>query len=151
MKKVAALLLTLAVAFGLTLGRASTVISKDWAKNSAEFRASKIRGADVRDENGKKFGEIRDLVLDPQMPGHILFAIVKPGRSLEFSGDRLLAIPFSALAARDPDNYVLHMSRDMIRKAPSFDEDHWPDLRDRSWSADVYRYFGQNPYWTEMR
>jgi len=151
MEKYAAILLTVAVAFALTVGSVSSVMSNEWSSNSAEFRASKIRGASVRDENGKKFGEIRDLVIDPQAPGHILFAVVRPGRSLEFSGDRLLAIPFGALTARDPRHYDLHMSREMIRKAPSFDEDHWPNLQDRSWSADVYRYFGQSPYWTDMR
>ena len=83
--------------------------------------------------------------------GTYIFAVIKPGRSLEFSGDRLIAIPFSALSRRNSEHYVLHMSRDMIRRAPSFDEDHWPNLADRSWSGEVYRYFGQTPYWTESK
>ena len=124
---------------------------KDREAISAEFRTSKIIGADVHDQNGKKFGEIKDLVMDPQAPGRIIFAVVKPGRSLEFSGDRYIAIPFSALSRRNSEHYVLRMSRDMIRKAPSFDEDHWPNLADRSWSGEVYRFFGQTPYWTETK
>ena len=43
------------------------------------------------------------------------------------------------------DMFVLDMSEDRFKNAPSFDKDSWPDIR----SADEsYRYFGQCSYWS---
>jgi len=138
------------LSFALMLGNASLAAARNWSASAAEFRTSRIIGADVHDRNGRKFGEIKDLVIDPQVPGRIIFAVVRPDHSM-VAKDRFIAIPFSALSRRDSEHYVLNMDRDMIRRAPSFDEDHWPNLADRTWSDEVYRFFGQVPYWTERR
>lgn len=38
---------------------------------------------------------------------------------------------------------------DKLTETARFDQDHWPNLADRIWSEEVYRYYGQTPYWTE--
>ncbi len=133
------------LAFGLVAGSSYAHMGKSTA---AEFRASKIVGMEVKDQQGEKIGKIKDLVLDPQESSRIIFAVLDPARSLGFGHERLVAVPFTALSRSDTEHYyVLNMTKDKLTKAPSFDEDHWPNLADRSWSGDVYRYFGQTPYW----
>ncbi len=63
--------------------------------------------------------------VDPQESGRIIFAVVKPVEALSLGHDSWLAIPFTALS-RDgiEEYYVLNMSREEMRKAPTFDEDH---------------------------
>ena len=140
----------LTLALGITVGSSSIAVGKETKSTAAEYRVKNIIGMNVKDQHGKKFGEIRDLLVDPQEPGRVLFAVVDPGRSLEFGHDRLMAIPFSALARTVGEHfYVLNMTRDRLRRAPSFDEDHWPDLTDRSWNDVVYRFYGVAPYWNE--
>ncbi len=137
------------LAFGLA-GGSSYAWGKDMKSTAAEFRASKIIGMEIKDQQGVKVGKIRDMLVDPQESGRIIFAVVDPSRSLEFGHDRFIAVPFTALSRSATEHYyVLNLTRDKLRKAPSFDEDHWPNLADRSWSEDVYRFYGQAPYWTE--
>ena len=138
------------LALGLAAGGLSTAWGKEMKSTAAEFRASKIIGMEVKDQQGEKLGKIKDLLVDSQESRMIMFAVLDPSRSLEFGHDRLIAIPFSALSRSDRGHvYILAVTRDKLTKAPSFDEDHWPNVADRSWSAGVYRYYGLTPYWTE--
>ncbi len=137
------------LAFGLAMGN-----SYAWGKeksSSPEIRISKIIGSAIRDQHGAKLGKIKEMLVDPQEPGRILFAVVKPVGALQFS-DRYLAIPFAVLSRDGTESYyVLNMTREELMKAPSFDEDHWPSFADRKWDEVVYRFYGQAPYWTEMK
>lgn len=138
-------------AIGLVAGSSSVVMSRE-RNSAAEFRATKIIGMDVKDLDGKKVGEIRDLLLNPAERGRVIFAVVDPKRSLDFGHERLISIPITALSRQDgKDFYVVNMTRDKLRKAPSFDEDHWPNPNDRTWNEMVYKYYGQAPYWTEAK
>jgi hypothetical protein len=42
---------------------------------------------------------------------------------------------------------VLDVTKETLENAPGFDKDNWPDIHDRSWVADVYHYYGHDPYW----
>ncbi len=126
--------------------------AKDMKSTAAEIRASKIIGRVIRDQQGLKLGKIKEILVDPQESGRIIFALVDPVRSLKFGHDRLVAIPFTALSRDGTEHYyVLNMTRNELMKAPSFDEDHWPNFSNRSWDEVVYRFFGQTPYWTEEK
>ena len=140
------------LAFGLSVSGPSFAWGKDMKSTASEFRASRIIGMQVKDQKGEKLGKIKELLVDPQESSRIAFAVLDPAGSLEFGHDRFVAIPMTALSRSDKEHtYVLNITRDKLAKAPSFDEDHWPNLADRSWSEAVYRYYGQTPYWTEGR
>ncbi len=138
------------LALGFAVGGFNAAWSKGMKGTAAEFRASKIMGMEVKDLKGQKLGKIEDLLMDPQESWRVSFAVLDPARSLEFGHGRLIAIPFTALSRSDTERiYILSVTRAKLTKAPSFDEDHWPNVADRSWSAEVYRYYGQAPYWAE--
>lgn len=46
----------------------------------------------------------------------------------------------------DTYGFVLNTSREYLALASGFDESS--DLDNPRWAEDVYRYFGQEPYWT---
>ncbi|MDD5320295.1 MAG: PRC-barrel domain-containing protein [Methylococcales bacterium] len=89
-------------------------------------RASKIIGTNVKNPNGDKLGDIKDLVLDPES-GQVVYIVVAFGGVLGVGG-KLFALPWKALHwTRDKEYYVLDVDKSTLKKAPGFDKKHWPD------------------------
>jgi sporulation protein YlmC with PRC-barrel domain len=118
------------------------------AEKLPEYQASTIIGSEVKNEQGNYLGRITDLMIDPA-DGRIAFAVLSHGGVLGIPM-RFVAVPFRALTPGHENKvFLLDVSKEKIAAAPSFDRDHWPDLRNRDWSRDIYRYYGQMPYWEE--
>jgi sporulation protein YlmC with PRC-barrel domain len=108
------------------------------------YRGSKIIGADIRDPQDKKLGEIKDLLLDSER-GEVAFVVASFGGAIGRPGSKYHAIPWKALQPSDDGkHYVLYADRETISKSPAFDRRKWPDLADHKWSTEVDRY------WTRM-
>ncbi len=109
------------------------------------YQTSEILGAYVTNHEGKYLGRVKDLVYDQD--GRIMFAIVGFGKYWRVIGEDSVAVPFSALTQGSKEKqFVVDINWDKFRSAPRFSKD---ELMDRHQEADVYRYFGQQPYWTE--
>ncbi len=117
----------------------STVLNK-----SKAFDFNKIVGEPVKNQQGEKLGEIRDLVIDSE--GHVPLAILSHGGFWGID-KKLAAVPFSALnLGQMGKEFVLNSTKENLDSAPSFQVS---DLSNEKWVEDVYRLFGQHPYWTE--
>ncbi len=114
-----------------------------------EYQASTIIGTEVQNERGDYLGKISDLMIDPT-DGRIAFAVLSHGGVLGIPM-RFVAVPFSALTPGHEKKkvFLLDVSKEKMAAAPSFDREHWPDVANREWSGDIYRYYGQMPYWEE--
>lgn len=110
--------------------------------------ASTLTGDNVRNPDGDKLGELEEIVIDLDT-GRVNYAVLSSGGFLGM-GDKLFAIPWDLLTV-DTENHeiVLDLSKEALENAPGFDKDNWPDVHDRSWVRDVYRYYGREPYWDE--
>ena len=148
MKKIVSLIAVLSI---LTLGLmvaavyASESNSRGWDRS---YQASEIIGLWVTNHEGKYLGRVQDFVFDPD--GHVLFAIVGYSRfNWRLIGENSVAIPFSALSydrnAKHPV-VVTDIAWEKFKSAPRFAKN---DLMNRQKEAEIYRYFGQQPYWTE--
>jgi sporulation protein YlmC with PRC-barrel domain/osmotically-inducible protein OsmY len=107
-------------------------------------RASDLIGMEVQSQQGEKLGDIKDVMVDLQS-GRIPFAVLSSGGILGV-GDRLLAIPPTALDSQG-DALVLSVDQNQLKNAPTFGRNEWPQTMDRQWSANVYQFYGQQPYW----
>lgn len=109
-------------------------------------RASKIMGTAVKNPNGDKLGEIKDLVLNPDN-GQVVYAVVTFGGVMGM-GNKLFAIPWQALHwSVDRGNYALNMDKTTLKTAPGFDKKHWPDSSD-SWDLQregLNQFYGVAP------
>ena len=107
------------------------------------FETNKLMGATVQLPDGSTAGRINDFVIDPS-GGHIAFLVLSDvsGRSSD-----LVAVPFGIVSARGGDVFVVDTTPEQLALARGFDETN--DLNSTRWAGDVYRYFGQQPYWTE--
>jgi len=115
---------------------------------ASEYQATKIIGTKVQNAQGDYLGKITDLMIDPQN-GRIAFAVLSRGGILGIP-TRFVAVPFGALTSvNEKEYYFLDVTKEKMAAAPSFGRDQWPDVGNRQWGSENYRYFGQTPYWEE--
>ena len=107
------------------------------------FTAGEIIGVHVKNPQGEMLGRITDLVMDEQ--GRVALVILSHGGFLHIN-EKETAIPLNALRYDQPDNrIILAISREKLAAAPAFKR----DALDRERAENLYRYFGQRPYWSE--
>ncbi len=92
---------------------------------------------EVKNRQGEKIGEIGDLIIDAQ--GRVPFVILS-------HGGKTLILPYGALTV-EKNYFVLDASEEKLASAPRVGEKE--DSIDPAKAAEIYRYFGQAPYWTE--
>lgn len=111
------------------------------------FKATDIVGQGVRNPQNEDLGKIEDVMLDLNT-GRIAYAVLSFGGFLGM-GDKLFAIPWSILK-QDPsdDRFVLDIPREMLKNAPGFNKDQWPDTSDLTWQERIYSHYEVSPYWT---
>jgi sporulation protein YlmC with PRC-barrel domain len=110
--------------------------------------ATTITGDKVRNHDGEKLGHLEEIVLDVTS-GRVAYAVLASGGFLGL-GDKFFAVPWDLLTIdTENEEVVIDVSKESLENAPGFDKDNWPDVSDRSFVVDVYRYYGRDPYWNE--
>lgn len=110
--------------------------------------ASSMTGVNVRNPSGEDLGSIEDLMIDLEY-GCIAYAVLSFGGFLGL-GNKFFAIPFEALTwDAQAKEFVLDVEKELLKRAPGFDKDHWPDFADRTWGDEVHEYYGRAPYWKQ--
>jgi len=108
--------------------------------------ASTIIGDSIVNPAGESLGKIEELMLDLEK-GRVAYAVLSFGGFLGM-GEKLFAIPFEALkldASRE--HFTLDIDKEKLKKAPGFDKNNPPEAADRTWGAEVYKFYGFKPYW----
>jgi hypothetical protein len=60
--------------------------------------------------------------------------------------DKLFALPWERLGYNTQRGaYVVDLTRDHLRDAPSYQEGTQPDWSDPAWNKSVYDYYGSDP------
>jgi sporulation protein YlmC with PRC-barrel domain len=111
-------------------------------------RFSRIKGSDVKGADGKKIGDVRDLVIAMDT-GRIAYTIVSYGGIVGL-GERFAAVPQNAVTLEP----ALHVARVDASKttlqANSFTSNHWPDLAGPSYSQELARAYRVEPSGTAL-
>ena len=110
--------------------------------------ASTIIGDEVVNTAGEQLGNINKLMIGPE-DGYIVYAALSFGGFLGL-GDKLFAIPWEALTLDTEEHaFILDIDKDVLKNAPGFDKDHWPEPAqyEAGWLPDIYEYYGYSPYW----
>lgn len=111
--------------------------------------ASKLFGESLVNQRHGRSGHIHELILDVT-DGRLAYAVVSFGTT-ERAAARFLAVPWTAIEYSTTDRRLVHrVGETTLEAAPSFDRDaRWPDFSDRVWGADIYKYYGCEPYWAQ--
>ncbi len=161
MKKILSLVVALALVmvFGLGTGIAQQSYSNSNNMGSASGAMAKggmasyegfdLRGTKVTNPQGEGLGRISDFVIDHD--GRIILVVLYRTGNVAFEDGKYGAVPFSALSISEPKPHeviaTLNVDEQKLAQAPSFDIGK--GLTDMKSADAIYRYFGQQPYWTE--
>lgn len=107
--------------------------------------ADTLIGEDVYNLADEDLGDIKEIMLD-MSSGKVAYAVLSFGGMLGM-GEKLFAVPWQALKL-DTENkrFILDVDKSRIENAPGFDSDHWPNMADQAWSANIHSYYGTRPY-----
>jgi len=106
------------------------------------FRASKIKGMEVRNDKNEHLGDIDDMVIDVTK-GHVKYLALSYG-SWFTGGNKLFAVPLSSFTLTHDNNktfFTVHVSQDSLKNAPGFDKNNWPDTADPNWAKGIDTYY----------
>jgi sporulation protein YlmC with PRC-barrel domain len=116
------------------------------------FRASKIKGMDVRNDANENLGSVDELVLDVTK-GHVKYIALSHGSAFT-GGHKLFAVPLShcTLAHANDKTFIkLNVSQDTLKNAPGFDKNRWPDMANPNWSKEIDTYYERTAQRTTPR
>src|SRR5436190_834269 len=106
------------------------------------FRASKIKGMDVRNDANENLGSVDELVIDVTK-GQVKYVALSYG-SWFTGGNKLFAVPLSSLTlnhANDKTFFLIHVSQEALKNAPGFDKNNWPNTADANWAQSIDTYY----------
>jgi sporulation protein YlmC with PRC-barrel domain len=105
---------------------------------SGVLKASDLIGMNVHGTDGKKLGDIKDLVIDPE-EGGVEYAVLEFG-GFAGVGDKYFAVPWEALQLDQTNKKLsLDVHKKDLKNAPGFDKNNWPDLSLEE--VDIYEFY----------
>lgn len=111
-------------------------------------KTADVIGVDVKNTAGENLGEVKEIILD-KYNGYVRYVVLSFGGFLGL-GDKLFALPWKAFSYDpDQDAFILSIDKSLLKNAPGFDKDNWPDMADRKWEEGIYNYYKMTPYWKE--
>lgn len=115
-------------------------------KSTTVLSAGTLTGDTVRNSAGDDLGTLEEIVIDLDR-GRVAYVVLASGGFLGLGG-KFFALPWDIIKVDTDEKVVIvDVEEDVIKNAPGFDKDNWPDLADLTWVEDVYRYYGREPYW----
>jgi len=108
--------------------------------------ADTLTGDRVVNHQKEDLGQIEHLMID-LANGRIAYAVMSCGGFLGM-GDKLFAIPWRALKVDTVQHqFILNVDKEVLKRAPGFDKDHWPNMADLTWANGVFMFYNTTPYW----
>ena len=109
--------------------------------NNQIVSSEDIIGVEVRNPQNEKLGKIEELMLD-KIDGHVIYVVLSFGGFLGM-GDKLFPMPWSMFSYDTANNcFTIAVDKEMLKKSPGFDKDHWPDMSNSAWSSSIHKYYG---------
>lgn len=109
--------------------------------HTSTIRAGQVQGKSVTNPAHESLGSIRDVVLD-KYDGVVRYAVLEFGGFLGL-GSKLFALPWELLRYDEhEDAYVIAIDKEVLKNAPGFDADHWPDMGEADFDAGLRRHYG---------
>ncbi len=118
----------------------------DFAMARTWQKESDIVGKSVVNVANESLGKIEDIVVDANS-GRSLYAVLSFGGFMGV-GDKLFAVPWSALQLRDDAKaFTLNVDKETLKQATGFDKQQWPNFADETFAITTFKFYGQTPFW----
>jgi hypothetical protein len=108
--------------------------------------ADKVEGTEVRNAAGEKLGTIDNVMID-KLTGKVAYAVMSFGGFLGM-GNKYHPVPWGALKYDTSlGAYALNMDKELLKAAPTFDDEGMVNWEDEAWGRKVHDYYKIAPYW----
>lgn len=113
--------------------------------NESLARASVLIGKDVGDRDGKRAGEVKDLVINLGN-GKVHYAVLDFDKSW-VKADKLLPISLKAFSFPEgqQNDAMLNIARNQLDTSRGFESRKWPDINDPAYQRDLDAYLQRQP------
>jgi sporulation protein YlmC with PRC-barrel domain len=110
--------------------------------------AGTLNGDKVFNYQNEEIGKVEEIMIDVYT-GRVAYVVVSFGGLLGI-GNKLFAVPWSALQVdTDRKCFLMDADKERLKNAPGFDKNNWPQTPNGQWYHDVYKYYAQEPYWSQ--
>ncbi|PJJ19201.1 sporulation protein YlmC with PRC-barrel domain [Janthinobacterium sp. 67] len=111
--------------------------------------ADTLIGDDVYNHNDEELGDIKEIMLDMRT-GQIAYAVLSFGGVLGM-GDKLFAVPWERLTLDTVNKrFLLNVDKELLKNAPGFDKDNWPDMGSEAWNQQMEAFYGSGTRYGSM-
>ncbi|MDX8121109.1 PRC-barrel domain-containing protein [Janthinobacterium sp. GMG2] len=111
--------------------------------------ADTLIGDDVYNHDDEELGDIKEIMLDMRT-GQIAYAVLSFGGVLGM-GDKLFAVPWERLTLDTVNKrFLLNVDKDLLKNAPGFDKDNWPDMGSEAWNQQMEAFYGSGTRYGSM-
>ena len=105
--------------------------------------ADTLIGDDVYNHEDEELGDIKEIMLDMRT-GQIAYAVLSFGGILGM-GDKLFAVPWERLTLDTVNKrFLLNVDKDLLKNAPGFDKNNWPDMGSEAWNQQMEAFYGSS-------
>ncbi len=109
--------------------------------------SDKVEGTAVFNMQGDKLGTVDNVMIDKR-EGNVAYAVMSFGGFLGM-GEKHHPLPWKTLNYDEGrDGYVVNLSKEQLKDAPTFDRNEQDRLYDRNYGESVHKYYGVAPYWS---
>ena len=103
------------------------------------YKASVLVGKIVKSPESKDLGVIEEIVITST--GEVAYAVLSFGGFLGM-GDKLFALPWTSLSHSPDGEYLtLDIQAEKLAKAPGFNKNEWPDMKDKNWKSKILEFY----------
>lgn len=105
--------------------------------------AGSLTSDPVKNASGDKIADVKEIMVDLR-DGNVAYVVVAYG-GLMGMGEKLFAVPWDAVRVDQEDKaIVLDLDEEVLKTAPGFDPQHWPDWSDPAWTQSIRTHYGLN-------
>jgi len=125
----------------------STLVRDQIIDNAHELISSRrVEGAEVHNRQDERLGTIHSVMIEKRS-GKAAYAVMSFGGFLGMA-ERVHPVPWEMLTYDvDLGAYVVDLSSDQLRNAPTLRLDQADRPRDRAYDEEVTGYYGRLPWW----
>ncbi|TAL64013.1 MAG: PRC-barrel domain containing protein [Legionella sp.] len=106
-------------------------------------KSSEVTGVDVKNLAGDNLGNINEVVID-KAQGNVSYLVLDFGGVLGF-GNKFFAIPWHMFSYNEEkDCFILNLDKEMLKNAPGFDKDNWPNFTSPNTATSIEQFYTQH-------
>lgn len=108
-----------------------------------------LAGDPIKNRDGEKIADVKDMMIDLRT-GRVAYIVVAYGGIMGL-GDKFFAVPWSAVNVDQQDHsLIIDLDEEVLKKAPGFDKDVWPDFSSADWNRQIHEHYGLTQDWLQV-